>query len=132
MKEIRVKVQIEDIDKLIELPNYEIYPQYFNRYGIEKYNPIEWGRLKLSTVTIIFEIERRKMMKVPNEICSFKAGCNTSGQIWIEKIVCNVCNQKKECICIDSSDGEYGEGAICFECIKEEKNKYMQKQKIKK
>jgi len=64
-------------------------------------------------------------MNVPNEICQFEAGWDYIGQIWIAKEICNACNQEKACVCIDSSEGEYGEGTICFECIDKAKKKLI-------
>ena len=52
------------------------------------------------------------------KICEFEAGYERTGCITLEKIECDNCHKIKNCICIDSSDGEYGPGNICENCIK--------------
>lgn len=63
------------------------------------------------------------MNKYPEQICEFEASHCRTGVIWIEEFNCDKCNKKRRCLCIDSSEGEYGEGSICFECIEEAKGK---------
>jgi hypothetical protein len=39
------------------------------------------------------------------------------GKITIEDRVCDGCGTQKQCIVVDSSDGEYKPGYLCRECI---------------
>lgn len=50
-------------------------------------------------------------------IASFEAEYSRRGEIWIENDMCDVCLKDKNCLLIDSSQDEYGPGAICLECI---------------
>lgn len=50
----------------------------------------------------------------------FNANYSSKGTIRIGLIYCHLCNKDKEGIAIDSSDGEYGEGGICLECLNKE------------
>lgn len=50
-------------------------------------------------------------------ITSFDANYGRQGEIWIDRNMCHLCLQYKFCLIIDSSEGEYGHGAICLECI---------------
>lgn len=45
------------------------------------------------------------------------------GDIWLEKCNCDVCKGDDVCICIDSSDTEYGPGCICKSCAEKAFNK---------
>tara|TARA_X000001382_G_C3142205_1_gene169930 strand:- start:239 stop:676 length:438 start_codon:yes stop_codon:yes gene_type:complete len=47
----------------------------------------------------------------------FKAAYNRQGAIWLEQSHCCSCNEISLCINIDSSEGEYGAGSICQECL---------------
>ena len=49
----------------------------------------------------------------------FKAEYERSGTILIDENECKKCYKFKKCLCIDSSEGEYGPGNICKECIEE-------------
>lgn len=50
-------------------------------------------------------------------IKTFAAGYGRDGIINLETAVCDVCGIELKCITIDTSDGEYGQGAICKLCI---------------
>lgn len=51
------------------------------------------------------------------EIATFFAHYGRDGSIDISNVVCDVCKEIGDCICIDSSEGEYGAGTICKQCI---------------
>jgi hypothetical protein len=51
------------------------------------------------------------------DIGTFECSYGRTGEIWIDKKNCNVCGFEAICLCVDSSEGEYGEGAICKNCI---------------
>lgn len=53
----------------------------------------------------------------------FEAGYGRRGSIWFEEAKCCVCNKIKMVLCIDNSEGEYGSGKICQECIQKLKEK---------
>ena len=49
---------------------------------------------------------------------TFEAGYGETGKIWLNTLEpCAVCKQSAVCLNIDSSDGEYGSGAVCKPCI---------------
>ena len=50
---------------------------------------------------------------------SFNAAHARIGEIWVENGKCDVCNEDKPCLNIDSSEDEYGAGKICKKCIKD-------------
>jgi len=52
-----------------------------------------------------------------NEICEFEASHSRTGYINIETTICDCCKEELVCICIDSSEDEYGPGCICKRCI---------------
>jgi hypothetical protein len=47
----------------------------------------------------------------------FSAAYGRHGEIEVIEWKCDVCSERAPCIYIDSSEGEYGGGAICRECI---------------
>ena len=51
------------------------------------------------------------------EIKTFDAAYGRQGSINLELAVCDVCKVHQKCVTIDSSEGEYGPGAICKLCI---------------
>lgn len=52
------------------------------------------------------------------EIVEFPGGYGRTGLIWVgENETCDVCQKSEFCICIDSSEAEYGAGRICRNCI---------------
>ena len=54
----------------------------------------------------------------------FNGGYNRVGTIEIKNDKCLVCKEKKNVLCIDSSEGEYATGKICFDCIEKMRKKY--------
>lgn len=48
---------------------------------------------------------------------NFTAGWGSSGAIWVENTVCDVCVEQTWCLCVDSSNEEYGPGCICLDCV---------------
>ena len=46
----------------------------------------------------------------------FQAGYGRVGVIKVTTDTCNVCNEKKTVIAIDSSEREYRPGCVCEEC----------------
>lgn len=42
----------------------------------------------------------------------------TGSVVIVKDIDCDKCHQKRTCMCIDTSDGEYGSVALCQACIK--------------
>ena len=49
----------------------------------------------------------------------FEAGCNRIGDITIEADEkCDICDETTTVLAIDSSEGEYGSGCACLDCIK--------------
>lgn len=46
----------------------------------------------------------------------FRAGHSRVGTIIVTIDTCNVCNEKKTVIAIDSSEEEYGPGCVCEKC----------------
>ena len=53
------------------------------------------------------------------QIIYFRANHQRSGTILIDENECKKCYKFKGCLCIDSSEEEYGPGTICKECIEE-------------
>ena len=53
------------------------------------------------------------------DIGTFEGAYGRLGEIWLAKKNCNVCGFEAVCLCMDSSEGEYGEGCICKNCIEE-------------
>lgn len=51
------------------------------------------------------------------KLAEFKAAHGREGRISVGDGTCDVCRKDAVCILIDSSEGEYGEGAICKPCI---------------
>lgn len=51
------------------------------------------------------------------KISTFFSHYGRDGSIDIFNVVCDVCKEIGDCICIDSSEGEYGAGCICKKCI---------------
>ena len=49
-------------------------------------------------------------------LATFHAGYGRSGYINLEDATCRVCDLDALCITMDSSEGEYGRGAICKTC----------------
>lgn len=39
-------------------------------------------------------------------------------RIWSDKCTCDICEEKRLCVCFDSSDDEYSTIAICFDCFR--------------
>lgn len=64
---------------------------------------------------------------------TFNAKWNRAGTIKLERRRCNGCRKRKLCLCIDSSEGEYGPGCICQDCVNElfAKNKTQEDQNEK-
>lgn len=52
-------------------------------------------------------------------ITTWEADYNRNGYMEITSAKCHVCSKVAECLCVDSSEGEYGPGAICLDCINE-------------
>ena len=43
---------------------------------------------------------------------------NRRVQAWVQgAVTCRVCRQVKVCLCVDTSDGEYGPGEMCLDCV---------------
>jgi len=59
------------------------------------------------------------------EICEFEASYGYTGYINIKTTFCDCCKEKLVCICIDSSEDEYGPGCICKICILKNFEKYI-------
>jgi hypothetical protein len=58
-----------------------------------------------------------------NKTFTFDARWYRLGTIRIGTVNCDVCHENGvDGIAIDSSSDEYGEGAICLDCIKKETN----------
>jgi len=51
------------------------------------------------------------------KIYRFKAFYDRTGTIFIGEHKCHICNIKKDVLCIDSSENEYGPGCVCKDCI---------------
>ena len=50
-------------------------------------------------------------------IAEWDASYSRKGTIEIGDATCNVCGRDKVCLMIDSSEEEYGPGAICADCV---------------
>ena len=57
-----------------------------------------------------------KISELPKEAVLFKAGYARTGVIKVVVDTCNICNERKTVIAIDSSEEEYGPGCICEKC----------------
>lgn len=57
-------------------------------------------------------------------IADFQAGYGRTGEITVEIDKCCVCRADTVVICIDSSEGEYGNGCICLTCATEAVNEF--------
>ena len=57
------------------------------------------------------------MNKNWKEICKFQSEHERTGCIALANEKCDVCKKFDRCITIDSSEGEYGTGNICFVCM---------------
>ena len=47
----------------------------------------------------------------------FNGGYDRKGKVIVTHAACCICDEAKECIGIDNSEGEYRYGYICFDCI---------------
>lgn len=57
------------------------------------------------------------MYKKVKDIKNFEAAYNRSGYIELAHTECDACGKTAKCVSIDSSEGEYGSGSVCKECI---------------
>lgn len=53
-------------------------------------------------------------------VATFDSAYSRIGEIWVERTHCNVCGDEAVCICMDSSEAEYGQGSICGVCAARE------------
>ena len=61
-------------------------------------------------------------------VFEFDGGYNRKGTVEIKTGECLICKEKRDVLCIDSSEGEYAACIICFKCIKEiDKNRFKKK-----
>lgn len=49
----------------------------------------------------------------------FKALWDRRGTIYIDVQKCDACHKEEMCLCIDSSEEEYGPGCVCKQCVLE-------------
>jgi hypothetical protein len=58
-----------------------------------------------------------RISELPKEAILVEANYSRTGVIMITAGTCNVCNKETTVLYIDTSEGEYGPGCICKECI---------------
>ena len=56
-------------------------------------------------------------IKPKTKIYKFSASYERIGTIFVGEHVCHICDKKKNVLCIDPSEDEYGPGCICKDCI---------------
>jgi hypothetical protein len=54
---------------------------------------------------------------MPKHTIKWGANYSRIGTAVIEKAVCKGCSRNTDCLVMDSSEGEYGVGALCKNCI---------------
>lgn len=59
-----------------------------------------------------------RVVRLVEEIGYFDLAYGRQGHMWVEKCRCEDCGEVGVCLCMDLSDGEYGEGGICEDCVK--------------
>lgn len=54
---------------------------------------------------------------IDDETLAFEGGYGRIGIIWIDRQMCVCCKNRKECLVVDQSEGEYNQASVCFDCI---------------
>lgn len=82
------------------------------------------NKLKVREINKAFDYLKENGIVRPNmarqlgdDVIGFDSGYGRIGIVWIDYQTCLACKQKKQCLIIDSSEGEYNQASICFDDI---------------
>lgn len=91
-----------------------------NRKNRERFE----NKLKIRQINSQFDWIKEEGLSKPymprpisDETLAFEGGYGRIGIIWIDYQTCICCKDKKQCLIVDQSEGEYHQASICFECI---------------
>lgn len=76
-------------------------------------------KLKFREILLDELTVEQKQLLANNNIYLYDGGYENIGVIRGKNSICKMCEEKKFCLTIDSSEGEYIEGAICKDCIED-------------
>lgn len=63
-------------------------------------------------------------------IKKFNGSYGRVGVIWIDNVICDLCNNKKPCVISDGSESEYRYASICSDCAIIECKKWIANQPL--